>query len=169
MSTSFWVNGIRQTVDVDPSKPLLWVLREELALTGTKFGCGIAQCGACTVQVNGQAVRSCVTPISSIEGSQVATIEGLGSDSGDLHPLHQAWIQHQVPQCGYCQSGQLMSASALLDSNPNPTDAEIDAAMQGNICRCGMYGRIRKAIKSVDVAASSEDKLFYNVAGVDHG
>ncbi|MAX08818.1 MAG: (2Fe-2S)-binding protein [Pseudohongiellaceae bacterium] len=169
MSTSFWVNGIRQTVDVDPSKPLLWVLREELALTGTKFGCGIAQCGACTVQVNGQAVRSCVTPISSIEGSQVATIEGLGSDSGDLHPLQQAWIQHQVPQCGYCQSGQLMSASALLDSNPNPTDAEIDAAMQGNICRCGMYGRIRKAIKSVDVAASSEDKLFYNVAGVDHG
>ena len=119
--------------------------------------------------VNGQAVRSCVTPISSIEGSQVATIEGLGSDSGDLHPLQQAWIQHQVPQCGYCQSGQLMSASALLDSNPNPTDAEIDAAMQGNICRCGMYGRIRKAIKSVDVAASSEDKLFYNVAGVDHG
>jgi len=169
MSTSFWVNGIRQTVDVDPSKPLLWVLREELALTGTKFGCGIAQCGACTVQVNGQAVRSCVTPISSVEGSQVATIEGLGSDSGDLHPLQQAWIQHQVPQCGYCQSGQLMSASALLDSNPNPTDAEIDAAMQGNICRCGMYGRIRKAIKSVDVAASSEDKLFYNVAGVDHG
>jgi aerobic-type carbon monoxide dehydrogenase small subunit (CoxS/CutS family) len=169
MSTSFWVNGIRQTVDVDPSKPLLWVLREELALTGTKFGCGIAQCGACTVQVNGQAVRSCVTPISSIEGSQVATIEGLGSDSGDLHPLQQAWIQHQVPQCGYCQSGQLMSASALLDSNPSPTDAEIDAAMQGNICRCGMYGRIRKAIKSVDVAASSEDKLFYNVAGVDHG
>lgn len=169
MSTSFWVNGIRQTVDVDPSKPLLWVLREELALTGTKFGCGIAQCGACTVQVNDQAVRSCVTPISSIEGSQVATIEGLGSDSGDLHPLQQAWIQHQVPQCGYCQSGQLMSASALLDSNPNPTDAEIDAAMQGNICRCGMYGRIRKAIKSVDVAASSEDKLFYNVAGVDHG
>ena len=169
MSTSFWVNGIRQTVDVDPSKPLLWVLREELALTGTKFGCGIAQCGACTVQVNGQAVRSCVTPISSIEGSQVATIEGLGSNSGDLHPLQQAWIQHQVPQCGYCQSGQLMSASALLDSNPSPTDAEIDAAMQGNICRCGMYGRIRKAIKSVDVAASSEDKLFYNVAGVDHG
>ena len=169
MSTSFWVNGIRQTVDVDPSKPLLWVLREELALTGTKFGCGIAQCGACTVQVNGQAVRSCVTPISSIEGSQVATSEGLGSDSGDLHPLQQAWIQHQVPQCGYCQSGQLMSASALLDSNPSPTDAEIDAAMQGNICRCGMYGRIRKAIKSVDVAASSEDKLFYNVAGVDHG
>ena len=99
----------------------------------------------------------------------MATIEGLGSDSGDLHPLQQAWIQHQVPQCGYCQSGQLMSASALLDSNPNPTDAEIDAAMQGNICRCGMYGRIRKAIKSVDVAASSEDKLFYNVAGVDHG
>ncbi|GJM13472.1 MAG: (2Fe-2S)-binding protein [Pseudohongiella sp.] len=168
MSTSFWVNGIQQTVDVDPSKPLLWVIREQLALTGTKFGCGIAQCGACTVQLDGQAIRSCVTPVSAAEGKQVTTVEGLGTQAEGLHPLQQAWIDHQVPQCGYCQSGQLMSASALLASNPNPSDAEIDAAMQGNICRCGMYGRIRSAIKSVDVAAAVDDKLFYNVAGVDH-
>lgn len=168
MSTSFWINGTQQTVDVDPSKPLLWVIREQLALTGTKFGCGIAQCGACTVHVDGEAIRSCVTPISAVEGRQLTTIEGLASESGELHPLQQAWIEHQVPQCGYCQSGQLMSASALLASNPNPTDSEIDAAMQGNICRCGMYGRIRSAIKSVDVASAMDDKLFYNVAGVDH-
>jgi len=167
MSTSFWVNGVEQTVDVDPSKPLLWVLREKLALTGTKFGCGIAQWGACTVHIDGQALRSCVTPISSVEGKQVTTIEGLASASGELHPVQQAWIDHQVPQCGYCQSGQLMSASALLATNPNPTDAEIENAMQGNICRCGMYGRIRSAIKSVDIA-STDDTLFYNVAGVDH-
>ena len=147
MSTSFWVNGVQQTVDVDPSKPLLWVIREQLALTGTKFGCGIAQCGACTVHIEGEAIRSCVTPISAIEGKQVTTIEGLRSESGDLHPLQQAWIDHQVPQCGYCQSGQLMSASALLASNPSPSDSDIDSAMQGNICRCGMYGRIRSAIK----------------------
>jgi isoquinoline 1-oxidoreductase alpha subunit len=150
MSTSFWVNGVQQTVDVDPSKPLLWVIREQLGLTGTKFGCGISQCGACTVHIDGAATRSCVTPISDIEGKQVTTIEGLRSASGELHPLQQAWVDHQVPQCGYCQSGQLMSASALLSNNPNPTDADIDTAMQGNICRCGMYGRIRSAIKSVD-------------------
>lgn len=171
MSTSFWVNGVQQTVDVDPSKPLLWVIREQLALTGTKFGCGIAQCGACTVHIDGEATRSCVTPISAIEGKQVTTIEGLRSESGDLHPLQQAWIDHQVPQCGYCQSGQLMSASALLASNPNPNDSEIDSAMQGNICRCGMYGRIRGAIKSVDsvgIASTTNEKLFYNVAEVNH-
>lgn len=171
MSTSFWVNGVQQTVDVDPSKPLLWVIREQLALTGTKFGCGISQCGACTVHIDGEARRSCVTPISAIEGKQVTTIEGLRADSGELHPLQQAWIDHQVPQCGYCQSGQLMSASALLSKKPNPTDAEIDAAMQGNICRCGMYGRIRSAIKSVDsvgIASTTNDKLFYKVAGVNH-
>ena len=133
MSTSFWVNGEQQTVDVDPSKPLLWVLREQLALTGTKFGCGIAQCGACTVHIDGQAMRSCVTPISRVEGRQVTTIEGLRRDDGELHPLQQAWIEHQVPQCGYCQAGQLMSASALLSNNPNPSDADIDAAMSGNI------------------------------------
>ena len=169
MSTTFWVNGERQTVDVDPSKPLLWVLREQLALTGTKFGCGIAQCGACTVHIDGQAIRSCVTPVERVEGKQVTTIEGLSSDSGELDPVQQAWIDHQVPQCGYCQSGQLMSASALLANNPNPSDADIDSAMEGNLCRCGMYGRIKTAIKATNVASSVDDKLFYNVAGVDHG
>ena len=168
MSTTFWVNGERQTVDVDPAKPLLWVLREQLALTGTKFGCGIAQCGACTVQIDGVAVRSCVTPVSDVDGRQVTTIEGLTSESGELHPLQQAWIDHQVPQCGYCQSGQLMSATALLANNPNPSDADIDAAMSGNICRCGMYGRIREAIKAAGVASASDEPLFYSLAGVDH-
>ena len=153
MSTTFRVNRIQQTVDVDPSKPLLWVIREQLGLTGTKFGCGISQCGACTVHIDGQAVRSCVTPISSVEGREVTTIEGIASADGELHPVQQAWIDNQVPQCGYCQSGQIMSASALIANNPNPTDADIDAAMQGNICRCGMYGlslihicRCRRAI-----------------------
>jgi aerobic-type carbon monoxide dehydrogenase small subunit (CoxS/CutS family) len=113
-------------------------------------------------------MRSCVTPVSAVEGKQLTTIEGLGLESGELHPLQQAWVEHQVPQCGYCQSGQLMSASALLANNPNPTDTEIDEAMEGNICRCGMYGRIRNAIKSVEVASSLDEKLFYNVAGVDH-
>ncbi len=169
MSTSFWVNGVQQTVDVDPSKPLLWVIREQLGLTGTKFGCGIAQCGACTVQIDGQAMRSCITPVSAVEGRQVTTIEGLAPAEGELHPLQQAWIEHQVPQCGYCQSGQLMSASALLANNPSPSDAEIDAAMQGNICRCGMYGRIKDAIKSTSVASASDEKLFYSVAEVNHG
>ena len=168
MSTTFWVNVERQTVDVDPAKPLLWVLREQLALTGTKFGCGIAQCGACTVHIDGVAMRSCVTPVSDVDGRQVTTIEGLSSESGELHPLQQAWIDHQVPQCGYCQSGQLMSATALLADNPNPSDADIDAAMSGNICRCGMYGRIREAIKAAGVASASDEPLFYSVAGVDH-
>ena len=168
MSTTFWVNGERQTVDVDPAKPLLWVLREQLALTGTKFGCGIAQCGACTVHIDGVAMRSCVTPVSDVDGRQVTTIEGLSSESGELHPLQQAWIDHQVPQCGYCQSGQLMSATALLANNPNPSDADIDAAMSGNICRCGMYGRIREAIKAAGVASASDEPLFYSVAGGDH-
>ena len=168
MSTSFWINGEQQTVDVDPSKPLLWVLREQLALTGTKFGCGIAQCGACTVHIDGQAMRSCVTPISRVEGRQVTTIEGLRSDDGELHPLQQVWIEHQVPQCGYCQAGQLMSASALLSNNPSPSDADIDAAMSGNICRCGMYGRIREAIKTTSVASATHEKLFYNGAEVEN-
>ena len=131
MSTTFRVNRIQQTVDVDPSKSLLWVIREQLGLTGTKFGCGISQCGACTVHIDGQAVRSCVTPISSVEGREVTTIEGIASADGELHPVQQAWIDNQVPQCGYCQSGQIMSASALIANNPNPTDADIDAAMQG--------------------------------------
>ena len=175
MSTSFTVNGKSETVDVDPSKPLLWVIREQLALTGTKFGCGIAQCGACTVHIDGQAVRSCVTPISSVEGKEVTTIEGIAAANGELHPVQQAWIDYQVPQCGYCQSGQIMSASALLANNSNPTDDEIDVAMQGNICRCGMYGRIRKAIKATKVASSSKGRLFYNIANtenateIDHG
>ena len=168
MSTTFWVNGERQTVDVDPAKPLLWVLREQLALTGTKFGCGIAQCGACTVHIDGVAMRSCITPVSDVDGRRVTTIEGLSSESGELHPLQRAWIDHQVPQCGYCQSGQLMSATALLADNPNPSDADIDAAMSGNICRCGMYGRIREAIKAAGVASASDEPLFYSVAGVDH-
>ena len=167
MSTSFSINGIAQSVDVDHSKPLLWVIREQLSLSGTKFGCGIGQCGACTVHVDGQAIRSCLTPVSSVEGKEVTTIEGLVSASGELHPVQQAWVDHQVPQCGYCQSGQIMSASALLARSPQPTDKEIDGALRGNICRCGMYGRIRKAIKSVDIA-KADDALFYNVAEVDH-
>ncbi len=143
------VNGEEHEVDADPAMPLLWALRENLAMTGTKFGCGIAQCGACTVQLNGRAIRSCVTPLSAAAGGQVTTIEGLAATApGDgLHPLQEAWIDRQVPQCGYCQSGQLMSAAALLATNPDPDDAAIDAAMSGNVCRCGMYSRIRDAIK----------------------
>ena len=143
------VNGKEQELDVDPQTPLLWVLRERLRLTGTKFGCGMAQCGACTVHVNGTAQRSCVTPLAAVQGQQVTTIEGLAPSEDELHPLQQAWIDEQVPQCGYCQSGQLMSAASLLADNPNPSDEEINAAMQGNICRCGMYGRIKKAINRV--------------------
>jgi len=142
------VNGARHEVDAAPDTPLLWVIRENLGLTGTKYGCGIAQCGACTVHLNGQPVRACVTPLMAAAGAAVTTIEGLARD-GELHPVQQAWIDQQVPQCGYCQSGQIMSAVALLAGNPAPDDAAINAAMNGNICRCGMYGRIRKAIKSV--------------------
>ena len=151
------VNGEMRRVDVEPAMPLLWVIREQLGLTGTKFGCGIAQCGACTVHLDGSAVRSCVTPVGAVVGRTVTTLEGLG-ESGKLHPVQQAWIDEQVPQCGYCQSGQIMSASALLASNPVPSDAEIDAAMRGNICRCGTYGRIRRAIKraAADAPASTE-------------
>lgn len=166
---SFAINGEQQTVDVDPTTPLLWVLREQFGLTGTKFGCGMAQCGACTVQVDGAAMRSCVMPVSAVAGRKVTTIEGLAADDESLHPLQAAWIEHQVPQCGYCQSGQLMSAAALLASNPNPTDQDIDRAMEGNICRCGMYGRIRSAIKTA--AKTSDTALFYNAAApeVNHG
>lgn len=138
------VNDNEHEVDVDPNMPLLWVLRDKLKLTGTKFGCGIAQCGACTVHVNGEAVRSCVQPISSVSGP-VTTIEGL-AQGGDLHPLQTAWIDHDVPQCGYCQAGQIMTAASLLAKNAKPTDADIDAALAGNYCRCGTYVRIRKAI-----------------------
>jgi aerobic-type carbon monoxide dehydrogenase small subunit (CoxS/CutS family) len=141
---SFTVNGKPQDVDVSPDTPLLWVLRDSLGLTGTKYGCGIAQCGACTVHLDGQATRSCVTPISGVAGKKVTTIEGISPDSS--HAVQKAWIAEEVPQCGYCQSGQIMSAAALLAQNPSPTDADIDAAMSGNICRCGTYARIRKAI-----------------------
>jgi isoquinoline 1-oxidoreductase alpha subunit len=143
------INGKTVAIDdaqVDPGMPLLWVLRDVLQLTGTKYGCGVAACGACTVQVDGAPVRSCVTPLSSLKGKAIRTIEGLGSAAGP-HALQQAWIEHQVPQCGYCQSGMLMAAVALLESKPEPSDADIDAAMT-NLCRCGTYPRVRAAIKS---------------------
>ena len=148
-SIRFTVNGEAQSLELDPAQPLLWVIRERLQLTGTKFGCGISQCGACTVHLDGRPVRSCVTPVAAAEGADVTTIEGLAEPDGTLHPVQQAWIDAQVPQCGYCQSGQIMSAAALLAATPRPTDAEIDTAMRGNVCRCGMYGRIRKAIHEV--------------------
>lgn len=149
MSLNFQVNGQPVQAQADSDTPLLWVLRDELGLTGTKYGCGAALCGACTVHVDGRPVRSCLTPVNAIAGKSVTTVEGLSS--GKLHPLQVAWIKHDVPQCGYCQSGQLMSAAALLSSNRNPSDADIDQAMSGNICRCGTYPRIRHAIK--DAAA----------------
>ena len=141
------INDETYELDVDPTTPLLWVIREQTGLTGTKFGCGIAQCGACTVHLDGAPIRSCVTPVQVADGKSVTTIEGIRSADGGLHPTPQAWIDEQVPQCGYCQSGQIMSAVALLESNPSPTDADIDAAMRGNICRCGAYPRIRRGIK----------------------
>jgi aerobic-type carbon monoxide dehydrogenase small subunit (CoxS/CutS family) len=144
MAISFTLNGKTQTVDVSPDMPLLWVLRDTLNMTGTKFGCGMALCGACTVHINGEATRSCITPISSVSGKKVVTIEGLSADGS--HPVQVAWIEEDVPQCGYCQSGQIMSAVALLTKKPKPTDADIDDFMSGNICRCGTYQRIRKAI-----------------------
>ena len=143
-ATELIVNGERRVTEVDPSTPLLWVLRDTFGLTGTKFGCGIAQCGACTVNLEGDAIRSCVTPLSRAEGKRLTTVEGLSKRNA--HPLQRAWLAEQVPQCGYCQSGQLMSASVLLAKNPKPTDTDIDDAMSGNICRCGTYARIRRAI-----------------------
>ncbi|HSG91104.1 MAG TPA: (2Fe-2S)-binding protein [Pseudomonadales bacterium] len=158
------VNGQEHRLDVDPAMPLLWALRENLALTGTKFGCGIAQCGACTVHLDGAPIRACVTPVSVADGREVTTIEGIGGAGEDgLHPVQAAWIAGQVPQCGYCQSGQVMAAVALLESNPQPDDAAIDAAMKGNICRCGMYGRIRAAIK---IAAAGEAGRAADMAAV---
>ncbi len=153
---SFTVNGQQQQTDVDPATPILWVLREQFGLTGTKFGCGVAQCGACTVHLGGAPIRSCSVPISAAAGQEITTIEAMAGPDGQLHPLQQAWIDDQVPQCGYCQSGQLMSAMALLDSNPTPDDAAIDAAMQGNICRCGTYPRIRRAIRRAASAMVDE-------------
>ncbi len=140
------VNGQPHEIDVEPEMPLLWVLRDELDITGPKYGCGIAMCGACTVHIDGAAVRACVTPVGQVQG-RVTTIEGLGSP-GALHAVQQAWVEHQVAQCGYCQSGQIMAAAALLAANAAPTDAEIDAAMSGNLCRCGTYPRIREAVKA---------------------
>jgi isoquinoline 1-oxidoreductase subunit alpha len=143
MAISLKVNGSSQSVDVSPDTPLLWVIRDTLGMTGTKFGCGMAQCGSCTVHIDGVATRSCVTPVSAVAGKSVTTIEGLGGN----HPVQKAWLELDVVQCGYCQSGQIMSAAALLAQNKNPSDADITAAMNGNLCRCGTYDRIRAGIK----------------------
>jgi isoquinoline 1-oxidoreductase alpha subunit len=152
VATTLIVNGQEQSVDVEENTPLLWVLRNSLEMTGTKFGCGQAQCGACTVHLDGEPIRSCITPVSQAAGKEITTIEGLSED-GQSHPLQQAWIEAQAPQCGYCQSGQLMSAAALLKNNPSPTDEEIVEAMSGNLCRCGTYNRIKQAVK---IAAGTE-------------
>jgi len=152
------VNGKDHSVDVDPDTPLLWVLREDLGLTGTKYGCGIAFCGACTIHVNGYATRACVTPVSSVQGKKVVTIEGLSSGAGTLHAVQRAWIDEDVVQCGYCQPGQIMAAAALLAARPKPTDADIDAALAGNICRCGTYQRIRAAVHRAAGGGSGESK-----------
>ena len=144
------INGKKSTVDVDPETPLLWVLRDHSKLVGTKYGCGIAQCGACTVHLDGSVIRSCQLPIASVADNEITTIEGL-SENGD-HPVQKAWLEHDVPQCGYCQAGQIMSAASFLKSNPNPTDEEIENAMNGNICRCATYNRIKAAIKTASGA-----------------
>lgn len=157
------VNGETHEIDVDPTTPLLWVIREQIGLIGTKFGCGISQCGACTVHLNGSPIRSCVTPVQVAAGQSITTIEGVNGGTDSLHPVQQAWIDEQVPQCGYCQSGQIMSAVALLKSTPSPTDADIDSAMSGNICRCGTYPRIRRGIKraalAMEDASGSEETV----------
>ena len=147
--------------EIDPSTPLLWVLRDELGLVGTKYGCGIAQCGACTVHMNGAPVRSCQIPVGNLTNEEITTIEGI-AQNGELTPVQQAWVELDVPQCGYCQAGQIMSATALLNNNPNPSDADIDAAMSGNICRCATYVRIREAIKQA--AGNMQGTAFYNAA-----
>jgi aerobic-type carbon monoxide dehydrogenase small subunit (CoxS/CutS family) len=149
------VNGESRELDVDPTTPLLWVIRDYVGLTGTKFGCGMALCGACTVHLNGVPIRSCVTPAQAAIGQEITTIEGLHQGRPGLHPVQQAWIDEQVPQCGYCQSGQIMSAAALLESNPLPSDDDIDRAMAGNICRCGTYPRIRKGIKRASLSINA--------------
>ena len=151
---SLKINGKAQQVDVDPSTPMLWVLRDHLNMPGTKFGCGMAQCGACTVHLDGNAVRSCSLPVSAVGKSAITTIEGLSVNG--THPVQKAWLEHDVAQCGYCQGGQIMSAAALLKSNPKPTDADIDAAMSGNICRCGTYLRIKEAIKTAAKTSNSK-------------
>jgi len=155
MATKLFVNGVPRTHTGDAAQPLLWVLRDELGLTGTKFGCGVAQCGACTVHVEGEAVRSCVTPASALAGKRVKTIESLAGADGRLHPVQQAWIEGNVPQCGYCQAGQMMAAAALIARHPRPTDAQIDEALRGNLCRCGTYVRIRQAVhRAAEIATT---------------
>ena len=160
------INGRSMTANVAPDTPLLWVLRDSLDLKGTKFGCGIGQCGACTVHLNGQAARSCLTPVSAAANMKITTIEGLSPDH--THPLQQAWKEIDVPQCGYCQAGQIMSAAALLVKTPNPTDQEIDSAMSGNLCRCGTYQRIRKAIHKAATIHTAQAELVYT-AGTEEG
>ena len=154
------INGESVELEFDPDTPLLWVLREQAGLTGTKYGCGIAQCGTCTIHLDGTAIRSCVTPVEAADQKSVTTIEGISSE-GALHPVQEAWVEEQVPQCGYCQSGQIMSAVALLETNPNPTDEDIDRAMMGNVCRCGTYSRIRKGIKraanNISITSNTSD------------
>jgi isoquinoline 1-oxidoreductase alpha subunit len=167
MAINLTVNGRSRTVDAPPDTPLLWVIRDVLNLHGTKYGCGIGECGACTVHLAGQPVRSCMTPLSAVANAQVTTIEGLSSDAS--HPLGQAWLDMDVPQCGYCQAGQIMSAAALLAKHPNPTDEQIDAAMNGNLCRCGTYLRIRQAIhKAASIHANGSSQRAY-AAGIQAG
>jgi isoquinoline 1-oxidoreductase alpha subunit len=161
-SFTFRVNGKPQTLDVDPDMPLLWALRDVVGLTGTKFGCGVAQCGACTVHLDGNPIRSCVTSVSEVAGKSITTIEGISPDR--THVIQQAWIAEQVPQCGYCQSGQIMAAAALLEKKPKPTDADIDRAMSGNICRCGTYQRIRRAIHRASGQPVAEASASVSVA-----
>ncbi len=151
------LNNKNHTIEADPKMPLLWAIRDVVGLTGTKYGCGIAQCGACTVHLEGKSVRSCSIPVSAVANKNITTIEGLSTDNS--HPVQQAWIQEQVPQCGYCQSGQIMAATELLKKNPNPTDKDIDTAMQGHICRCGTYPRIRKAIKTASLILNQKASI----------
>jgi len=153
------LNSSPVEVDLDPDTPLLWVVRDHFKLKGSKFGCGMGLCGACTMHVNGEAVRTCTLPVSAVQGAAITSIEGLGTPD-NLHPLQQAWVEHSVPQCGYCQSGQLMSASALLAKNPNPSDVDIEMAMNGNICRCGTYSKIKSAIKSVSKSVSKSGEAI---------
>lgn len=145
-SINLTINGKKQQFEVDPDTPVLWVLRDHAKLVGTKYGCGIGQCGACTIHIEGVAMRSCSLPVSAVEGKKITTIEGLGAEG--LHPVQEAWLEHDVAQCGYCQAGQIMSAASLLKENPNPSDQEIAGAMNGNICRCGTYTRIKAAVKT---------------------
>ena len=162
----FQLNNNPVDVDVDPDTPLLWVVRHHFKLKGSKFGCGMGLCGACTMHMNGAAVRTCTLPVAAVQGASITTIEGLGTPD-KLHPLQQAWVEHSVPQCGYCQSGQLMSASALLATNPNPSDADIDTAMNGNICRCGTYGKIKLAIKAGAQAINSATVQTFDPRAVE--